>query len=300
MTYDVRNMLGTDMEGIRPFDATRGTIIRYTAWLGLQGTVAAESLQKYFSAMNKYFRDHQRPPVALLGELLADACRGLKQQQQRIEEEDIRVALPAPVDVVGIGSEWECEGIDDLELSPTTGSVPTAPERLVKHGTVARGAAYCLPCLVEAEAFNITDVDGGQPTSLLCKIPAGTLCRSRKHDAISRFIPHDVEAEKTVLRYKVFKNLVGAKDGISGKYTEWHVIDVGVLEALAYREGMKEYEASSATLRPFEASSLAHARSWSEYGKGTTVYIMKVVYNVVTVPTVRSSRHQEVAAHAAA
>eukprot|EP00873_Tetraselmis_striata_P006294 jgi/Tetstr1/426558/TSEL_001634.t1 len=152
----------------------------------------------------------------------------------------------------GGGSDWEYEGSDeegDLELSLTNGRVLTAPERLVKHGTVARGAAYCLPCLAEAEAFNITDVDGGQPTGLLYKrpppgsgpsgaedhgcgrpggttptsmwIPSGTLCRSCKQDAISRFIPQDVEAEKTV------------------------------------------------------------------YKKGTTLYIMKVVYNVVTLPTVK-------------
>eukprot|EP00873_Tetraselmis_striata_P022187 jgi/Tetstr1/442451/TSEL_003197.t1 len=87
----------------------------------------------------------------------------------------------------GSGSEWEYERSDEedsLELSPTTGRVLTAqPEHLVKHGTVESGAAYCLPCLAEAEAFNITDVDGGQPTGLLYKIPAGTLCRPCKQDA---------------------------------------------------------------------------------------------------------------------
>eukprot|EP00873_Tetraselmis_striata_P022791 jgi/Tetstr1/443055/TSEL_031113.t1 len=81
---------------------------------------------------------------------------------------------------------------------------------LSTHGTVARGAAYCLPCLAEAEAFNITDDT--------CR--HGTLCRSCKQDAINRFIPQDVEAEKTVVRYKVPKGPVGAKGGISGKYTE--------------------------------------------------------------------------------
>eukprot|EP00873_Tetraselmis_striata_P005629 jgi/Tetstr1/425893/TSEL_016264.t1 len=71
------------------------------------------------------------------------------------------------------GSEWEYEGSDeedDLELSPTTGRVLTPPERLIKHGTVERvPLIYCLPCLAEAEAFNITDVDGGQPSGLLYK-----------------------------------------------------------------------------------------------------------------------------------
>mmetsp|Transcript_25409 Transcript_25409/g.64118 ORF Transcript_25409/g.64118 Transcript_25409/m.64118 type:complete len:216 (+) Transcript_25409:194-841(+) len=152
--------------------------------------------------------------------------------------------------MVGSGSEWEYEGSDeedDLELPPTTGRVLAAPGRLVKHGTVVRGAAYCLPCLAEAEAFNITDVDGGQSTGMLYKIPAGTLCRSCKQNALSRSIPQDIEAEKTLVRYKVFKGLVGAKGGISGKYTEWPVTGVGVLEAHAYREGMKEYEPSSAS-----------------------------------------------------
>eukprot|EP00873_Tetraselmis_striata_P012023 jgi/Tetstr1/432287/TSEL_021689.t1 len=75
------------------------------------------------------------------------------------------------------GSEWEYEGSDkedDLELSPTTGRVLTPPERLIKHGTVERGTAYCLPRLAEAEAFNITDVDGGQLTGLLYN-PGGLL-----------------------------------------------------------------------------------------------------------------------------
>eukprot|EP00873_Tetraselmis_striata_P037105 jgi/Tetstr1/457369/TSEL_043972.t1 len=82
-------------------------------------------------------------------------------------------------------------------------------------------------------------------------VPAGTLCRWCKQDAISRFNLQDVEAEKTVVRYKVVKGLVGANGGISGIYTEWLV---------------------------------------TEYGKGTTLCIMKVVYNVVTFPTVRSGQ----------
>eukprot|EP00873_Tetraselmis_striata_P002893 jgi/Tetstr1/423157/TSEL_013925.t1 len=85
-----------DEEGICPLDAT-SAIIRYTAWLGLKGgTVAAESLQQQSSAINKYFYDHQHRQLMALGELFADARRGLE-LQQRIAEEDVRVALPAPV-----------------------------------------------------------------------------------------------------------------------------------------------------------------------------------------------------------
>eukprot|EP00873_Tetraselmis_striata_P010220 jgi/Tetstr1/430484/TSEL_020292.t1 len=100
---------------------------------------------------------------------------------------DAAALLRLGKDVGVSGSEWEYEGSDeeeDLELSPTTGRVLTAaPERLVKHGTVECGAASCLPCLAEAEAFIITDVDGGQPTCLLYKIPAGMPCRPCKQDA---------------------------------------------------------------------------------------------------------------------
>eukprot|EP00873_Tetraselmis_striata_P000670 jgi/Tetstr1/420934/TSEL_011995.t1 len=85
-----------EQEGLRPLQATTSTIVRYTAWLGLQGTVGAESLQQYYSSINKYFRDHQRQPVAL-GEIVADARRGLAIQQERLAAEDVRVALPAPV-----------------------------------------------------------------------------------------------------------------------------------------------------------------------------------------------------------
>jgi hypothetical protein len=71
-------------------------MVRYTAWLALLGTVAAGSLQPYFSAVNKFFRDHQRQPIAV-GELLADARRGLEMLQHRLIPATSRLPLPAPV-----------------------------------------------------------------------------------------------------------------------------------------------------------------------------------------------------------
>jgi hypothetical protein len=53
------------------------TIVRYTAWLGLQGAVAAGSLQPYHSAVNKFFKDQQQPPVAV-AELVVEVSRGLE------------------------------------------------------------------------------------------------------------------------------------------------------------------------------------------------------------------------------
>jgi hypothetical protein len=63
--------------------------------LALLATVAATSLQLY-SSVNKFFRDHQCQPIAV-GELLADAKRGLEMLQRRIVPADSRLPLPAPV-----------------------------------------------------------------------------------------------------------------------------------------------------------------------------------------------------------
>jgi hypothetical protein len=68
----------------------------FTTWLARAGTVAANSLQPYFSAINKFFRDYLKEPVAL-GPLLTDARRGLAMQQQPIADPDIRVPIPASI-----------------------------------------------------------------------------------------------------------------------------------------------------------------------------------------------------------
>jgi hypothetical protein len=83
-------------ENIAPLQATPAKMVRYTAWLALLGTVAASSLQPYFSAVNKFFRDHRRQPIAV-GELLADARRGLEMLQHRLVPTTSRLPLPAPV-----------------------------------------------------------------------------------------------------------------------------------------------------------------------------------------------------------
>jgi hypothetical protein len=40
-------------------------MLRFPAWLARAGTVAANILQPYFSAFNKFFRDHLKEPMAL-------------------------------------------------------------------------------------------------------------------------------------------------------------------------------------------------------------------------------------------
>jgi hypothetical protein len=71
-------------------------MLRFTAWLNRAGTVAANSLQPYFSAINKLFRDHLKEPLAM-GPLLTDARHGLAMQQQPITDPDICIPIPAPI-----------------------------------------------------------------------------------------------------------------------------------------------------------------------------------------------------------
>ena len=61
---------------INPLEATPVDIARYLAWLGQRGTIAADSLHPYLSAINRYLQDHAREPVAL-GPLVAGVRKGL-------------------------------------------------------------------------------------------------------------------------------------------------------------------------------------------------------------------------------
>jgi hypothetical protein len=84
-------------EKIQIMHATSATIVRYTAWLGLHGTIAAASLQLYLFSVNKFFRDHQQPPPDEVCELIADACRGLQLRHERLTHADARLPLPTPI-----------------------------------------------------------------------------------------------------------------------------------------------------------------------------------------------------------
>jgi hypothetical protein len=55
-------------------------------------------MQPYFSAVNKHFRDHRLQPIAV-GDMLADARRGLEMRQHRLVPTDTRLPLPVPVAV---------------------------------------------------------------------------------------------------------------------------------------------------------------------------------------------------------
>ncbi len=50
---------------INPLEAAPVDIAQHLAWLGQRGAIAADSLQPYLSAINRYLQDHARAPVAL-------------------------------------------------------------------------------------------------------------------------------------------------------------------------------------------------------------------------------------------
>jgi hypothetical protein len=83
-----------DAVGRPPLHATRATMVRYTTRHGLRGTVVVSSMPPCFSAINKYFRDHHLPPIAV-SDLLADARRGLERRQPHIVPSDTRLPLSA-------------------------------------------------------------------------------------------------------------------------------------------------------------------------------------------------------------
>jgi hypothetical protein len=56
-------------------------------------------MQPYFSALNKYIRDHHLTPV-VVGDLLANARRELEMQQKRLVPSDTRLPLKAPVAIL--------------------------------------------------------------------------------------------------------------------------------------------------------------------------------------------------------
>eukprot|EP00873_Tetraselmis_striata_P007302 jgi/Tetstr1/427566/TSEL_017692.t1 len=53
-----------DSENISPLEAITATVVRYVAWIGERGHIAAKSLQPYLSAINTFFELHNLVPIA--------------------------------------------------------------------------------------------------------------------------------------------------------------------------------------------------------------------------------------------
>eukprot|EP00873_Tetraselmis_striata_P001741 jgi/Tetstr1/422005/TSEL_012869.t1 len=86
-----------DSENISPLEATTATVVRYVAWIGERGHIAAKSLQPYLSAINTFFELHNLVPIAQDSLHLTSARRGLMLRQRRLDAAPWRVPLPADV-----------------------------------------------------------------------------------------------------------------------------------------------------------------------------------------------------------
>eukprot|EP00873_Tetraselmis_striata_P004838 jgi/Tetstr1/425102/TSEL_015566.t1 len=86
-----------DSENISPLEATIATVVRYVAWIGERGHIAAKSLQPYLSAINTFFELHNLVPIAKDSLHLTSARRGLMLRQRRLDAAPLRVPLPADV-----------------------------------------------------------------------------------------------------------------------------------------------------------------------------------------------------------
>eukprot|EP00873_Tetraselmis_striata_P037118 jgi/Tetstr1/457382/TSEL_043984.t1 len=86
-----------DSENISPLEATTATVVRYVAWIGERGHIAAKSLQPYMSAINTFFELRNLDPIAKDSLHLTSARRGLMLRQRRLDAAPLRVPLPSDV-----------------------------------------------------------------------------------------------------------------------------------------------------------------------------------------------------------
>jgi len=83
-----------DAQGLDPMPATPRMVFAYVGFLAERGTVAADSLQPYLSAINAAHADYGYDKPAL-GHLVARARQGMRRAQALAATRDTRVPLPA-------------------------------------------------------------------------------------------------------------------------------------------------------------------------------------------------------------
>eukprot|EP00873_Tetraselmis_striata_P028203 jgi/Tetstr1/448467/TSEL_035735.t1 len=105
--------------------ADPGTMAWYVTWLGNLGTIKASNLQLYLSAVNSFFKDHGREPMAL-GNLVSRVRKGLAASQVTLNPELMRAPLPARVVLKALTLAKALR----LELGPTWGTDPSTVLRV--------------------------------------------------------------------------------------------------------------------------------------------------------------------------
>lgn len=145
-------------EGTDPLTAGTGTVVRYIAYLGQQGTVAAGSLQPYLSAINRWRQDLGAPAVAM-GPLVTAARKGLARLQQDTEPQPVRVALPASVACrLLLLAEFRLSALQAAPSTERLGSLREVLAALTSYLFFGRGAAQArlLSADLAVDDVNIT------------------------------------------------------------------------------------------------------------------------------------------------
>lgn len=187
-------------DGIHPLEATEDHLVRYTAWLGQQGTVGAASLQPYFSAINRYRSDHLLPPIE--GSSLLRAARaGLAGMQHPLMPESRRVPLPAEVAcLVLLLAESHHRGLLSAPSMPLWAAFRDALAVLLAFVFYARGEAGA-SCRVDTVAVDddfITlyhyNAKGRRrlpaAKKLLVQLPRSVPCHDRLACLLAYYIAH--------------------------------------------------------------------------------------------------------------
>eukprot|EP00873_Tetraselmis_striata_P036045 jgi/Tetstr1/456309/TSEL_043065.t1 len=89
------------------------------------GTIKASNLQPYLSAVNNFFKDHGREPMAL-GDLVSRVRKGLAASQVTLNPELMRAPLPASVVLKALTLAKALR----LENGPTWGTDPSTVVRM--------------------------------------------------------------------------------------------------------------------------------------------------------------------------
>ena len=121
-----------------PLEVTPLHIARYVAWLGLRGSVAADSLQPYLSAINRFLQDHGKAQMAL-APLVLDIRAGLKNSHVVLNPLPARIPLPGPValDILVAAEQLGCQ---------ISWSTPTLSELLQLRNALAVLVNYTFFC----------------------------------------------------------------------------------------------------------------------------------------------------------